>query len=471
MRRASRPNAGRGAPASHLLTPRWYPLRPHAEQYRLYNHPARFKVVPPGRRSGKSELAKRYTVEDTVLHPDQTDGWRVFAAPTHAQAKRIYWRDLKALIPNRLKSKVSESELTVTVPWGAEISVLGMDVPERIEGRPLHGIVLDEFANMKPSVWEENVRPALDTDGVNGWAWLIGVPEVTGVHYKRLFDLASTGQLGPDWATFHWPSWTVLDAKVIEAARRSMDQRTFDQEYGGLFVSASGRAYYAFHRDVHARRLLYDPDLPLDLGLDFNVEPGVATISQEQSQDIERAAGRLYPGVEERFTAVIGEVHIPRDSTTRKVIRRFIRDWGDHEGIVRVFADSTGGARSASSESTNLQQVRAMLVAHFGEDRIEWHVPTENPAELDRVVVMNSRIESAYGEIRMLVDPVACPRLIEDLEGVTLKPADKANGKVEIDKKRDLALTHLSDALGYVVYWLHREMVEAGLEGRAMVHF
>jgi hypothetical protein len=36
------------------LTARWTPLKPHPEQLRLINSTARFKVVPAGRRSGKT---------------------------------------------------------------------------------------------------------------------------------------------------------------------------------------------------------------------------------------------------------------------------------------------------------------------------------------------------------------------------------------------------------------------------------
>ena len=38
------------------LTPRWTAMRDHAEQIRLIRSLARFKVVPAGRRSGKTEI-------------------------------------------------------------------------------------------------------------------------------------------------------------------------------------------------------------------------------------------------------------------------------------------------------------------------------------------------------------------------------------------------------------------------------
>jgi hypothetical protein len=49
--------------------------------------------------------------------------------------------------------------------------------------------------------------------------------------------------------------------------------------------------------------------------------------------------------------------------------------------------------------------VKAELRPVFG-DRLTMHVPPANPAERTRVNAMNSRLKSASGEIRLMVDPV-----------------------------------------------------------------
>lgn len=59
------------------------------------------------------------------------------AAPTHAQAKKIFWDDLKAFTLSCLHPrKPSESDLIIYLPNGSEIHVLGLDKPQRIEGIP-----------------------------------------------------------------------------------------------------------------------------------------------------------------------------------------------------------------------------------------------------------------------------------------------------------------------------------------------
>jgi hypothetical protein len=66
-----------------------------------------------------------------------------------------------------MRGRPSESELVIPLWHGGEIFLVGMDKPERIEGAPVDGGVLDEYGNMKPQAWGENVRPALsDRDGL-----------------------------------------------------------------------------------------------------------------------------------------------------------------------------------------------------------------------------------------------------------------------------------------------------------------
>ena len=73
---------------------RWYKLIPHPEQIRLIKEKKRFKVVPAGRRSGKTERAKRMLIKAALGNP----GEKLFAgAPTRDQAKRIWWEDLKTM--------------------------------------------------------------------------------------------------------------------------------------------------------------------------------------------------------------------------------------------------------------------------------------------------------------------------------------------------------------------------------------
>jgi len=407
-------------------------MRPHATQMAYRRSSARFNVVPAGRRSGKTELAKRKLIR-AALRGSDFDRPRFFAAaPTRDQAKRIYWTDLKALMPREHIVDISETELRISVVTGAELWVVGLDKPERIEGSPWDGGVLDEYGNMKAKAWPENVRPALADR--SGWCDMIGVPEGRN-HYFDLWQQAKTSTDG--WAAFHWKSADILPPEEVEAARKDLDELTFQQEYEGSFVSFEGRAYYPFAEVDHYAKLShkYDKRQPLAFCFDFNVAPGVAAIAQEMQLPSGHSG-----------TAVIGEVYIPRNSNTPAVCRKLLQDWGHHEGQVVCYGDASGGASGSAKVAGSDWDIVKKELAPL-RDRMTFRVPKANPRERARVNAMNTRLKASDGTVRLQVDPHAAPHVVRDLEGVTLL----AGGAGEIDKRADASLSHISDAVGYYV--------------------
>lgn len=445
-----------------LVIERLYPLRYHPVQAAYEASTAKYNVVPAGRRSGKTENAKRKLVRE-LFRPKPWSNPRYFAAaPTSDQARRIYWEDLKAMIPPVLRSKApSESRMEIYTIVGSMIAVVGMDKPQRIEGSPWDGGVLDEYANMKKEAWGANVQPALaDRDG---WCDLIGVPEGRNHYYETYAYARDSGD--PEWGAFTWKSSEILAAKVVERARRSLDPLVFDQEYNASFVNFEGRAYYPFLAETHTSTLLtYDQFQPLVMCFDFNVEPGVAAVCQEQRMpgQYERDAGGIQLLNRPIYgTGVIGEVWIPRNSNTPAVCRKLLTDWGKHQGPVKVYGDATGSGRGTAKLSGSDWDIikkllrdgiyeNGILIAPGFGSRVTFHVPSSNPSERSRVNAMNSRLLSQSGEIRMMVDAAKAPHIVKDLEGVTTLKG----GSGEIDKDSKTAnkeLTHISDALGYYV--------------------
>ena len=69
----------------------------------------------------------------------------------------------------------NESEFRVDLVNGSMIRLYGADNPHALRGPYLDGVVLDEFADMKPEVWHEVVRPMLVDR--RGWATFIGTPK------------------------------------------------------------------------------------------------------------------------------------------------------------------------------------------------------------------------------------------------------------------------------------------------------
>lgn len=429
------------------LTPRWTILRPHPEQSAWWNSPARFNVIPAGRRSGKTEIAKRKLVMRALEFYEAPNGRFIASAPTRQQAKRIYWADLKAMIPRDYlmpqRKAISESELIIWLYNGARIEVCGMDAPERIEGDPIDGIVLDEYGNMQKKVWEAHVRPGLFTAGrPPGWADMIGVPEGRN-HYYQMYKRALTRK--KDWAGFTWKSADILPPEEIKSAREELDPLTFRQEYEADFITFAGRCYYQFQHESHCEPCFdwYNPERALIFCFDFNVSPGIAVVLQELPY--QGSNGDCASSV----TAILDEVWLENNSTTIRVCDMLLKRWRKHPSRVICYGDPAGGARgTAKVQGNDWELIRAQLGPAFG-DRLSFNVPSSAPPERSRVNAVNSRLRSANGTIRMIVDPQHAVHTTEDFDGV------RANDEGHIDKKTDKMLTHLSDAVGYYIQREH----------------
>jgi len=428
-----------GSLTSYRITKRWTPLRPHAEQYRLFNSAARFITVPAGKRSGKTEVGgKRKPLLNRILFQmEHIDGRYLFTAPTHRQAKNIFWNDLKAMVPKELRrGKPSESELVIPLWNGTDIQVLGLDVPERAEGTPLNGIVLDEYADMKAGVWHEHIRASLADR--KGWAIFTGVPEGRNHYYDLCMESISRmhSKTDSEWAHYHWISADILPQHEILSAKRDLDPQTYRQEYEATFETFTGLAYYGFNRNSNLTRVDYDHRLNLHLCFDFNVEPGSAVVIQEQ-----RIKKDTPP-----VTCIIDEVHIPRNSNTVAVTRKLLKKYKKHPTGVYVYGDASGGNRgSAQLDGSDWELIQGLLKPVFGS-QLHFRVPRRNGPERSRVNAVNSRLCAMDETRKMFVNPAHAPTVLKDFEGVPLL----AGGSGEIDKSNK-KLSHWTDAIGYYV--------------------
>ena len=88
---------------------------------------------------------------------------------------------------------------------------------------------------------------------------------------------------------------------------------------------------------------------------------------------------------------------------------------------------------------------------------------SSNPAVRDRVNTVNARLRNASGERRLAIDE-KCKELIQDLEQVCYKP-----GSSQLDKDSDSRRTHLSDALGYLLWQEFRPLPRIGEQKHRLV--
>lgn len=206
-------------------------------QEKVYESKARFKVVAAGRRTGKSRLAAWMLIVNAL---SEKDGKVFYVAPTQGQARDIMWQTLLELGSPVIKS-AHINNLQITLVNGAVISLKGADRPETMRGVSLKFLVLDEYADMKPTVFEQILRPALADN--KGETLFIGTP----MGRNHFYELYKYAELGDDetYEGWHFTSYDnpLLDPEEIEIAKKSMSTYSFRQEFMASFEAMGSEIF------------------------------------------------------------------------------------------------------------------------------------------------------------------------------------------------------------------------------------
>lgn len=193
----------------------------------------RFKVVVAGRRCGKSRLAAVNLILEGLECP--AGSGVMYVAPTQGQARVIIWNVLMEIGREVIVSAhVNNSEITLVN--GAVIYVRGADRPDTLRGVSLTYCVLDEYADMKPTAWEQVIRASLSDK--RGRALFIGTPKGRN-HFYDIYKLGESGR-DKEWKSWHFTTADneLIHPDEIQAAKNTMSSFAFKQEYMASFNNA-----------------------------------------------------------------------------------------------------------------------------------------------------------------------------------------------------------------------------------------
>jgi phage terminase large subunit-like protein len=194
---------------------------------------ARFLVLVWHRRAGKTVFSVMELVL-AALNARRERARYAYIAPFLKQARQVAW-DYLRLYAGRIPGvRISEAELSVRFPNGAEVRLYGADNPDALRGIYLDGVVLDEVADMRPQVWGEILRPALADR--QGWAIFIGTPKGINLFSELYFR----AQKETGWcADLRRASDTgVIPPAELEQAKREMSPSQYAQEFECDFAAA-----------------------------------------------------------------------------------------------------------------------------------------------------------------------------------------------------------------------------------------
>lgn len=311
----------RRAPRAAEYTPR--PL-----QAQLHAKLKRFNVLVAHRRFGKTVFCVNELIAKARACALPEPRY-AYIAPFYRQAKAIAWDYLKRYTAAIEGAAWHEGELRCDLPEGARITLYGADRPNSLRGLYLDGVVLDEYAQMRPAVWPEVIRPALADR--EGWAVFIGTPMGRN-GFWRLYQEARRDKA---WlaALYRASDTGVLPAEELALAARTMSPEQYAQEFECSFDAAIAGAYYAplvaeAERAKRVGAVPWEPKLLVHTGWDLGIGDSTAIWMCQQAGrelrliDFYEASGvglDHYAKVLREKPYVYGEHLLPHDARVREL--------------------------------------------------------------------------------------------------------------------------------------------------------
>ncbi|MGB9604401.1 MAG: phage terminase large subunit [Bryobacteraceae bacterium] len=400
---------------------------PLPSQARFHRSLARFKGFSGPIGSGKSQALCQEAIKLSYLNPGRTG---LLGAPTYPMLRDATQSTLLDILNrNGIPYELNKGE-NVLIFWdtGSRILFRAVDEFERLRGTNLAWFGLDELTYTQEEAWVVLEGRLRDPEAKRLCGFGVWTPKGHDWVYRRFVAEPVEGYEVIIAAPFENRYLLARVPDFYERLKNSYDPKFYRQEVLGEYLDlCESRVYWAFRRTDHVRPCEARLDVPLLWALDFNVDPMCSLVAQSDGDTV----------------WVLDEIVLSR-GTTEQACEEFVARFPYHHAGAVVYGDAAGGY--AKTTGTTDYQVIGECLRRAGYEGVRFRVPRLNPPVRERVLLVNAKLGTAGGDQKLYVSP-RCRELIKDLEEVTYKPSTTV-----IDKERDPRRTHLSDALGYLLW-------------------
>jgi hypothetical protein len=403
---------------------------PHRGQEMMHSTPSRFKVIPCGRRWGKTLFGAREAEPNAFVEcritGEPQKGWIIGPHYVHAEKEFGFVYDSlrkQGIDKESIKfvKNVDSGNMHIITNWGFELIGKSAAHPETLVGDGLNFIEMVEAGLHKRKTWQY-VRPALSDR--RGWAIFTGVPEGKSEE-SMLYALFQRGQSTREmdrlYRSWTMPSWT--NTVVFPGGRRDMEildaegdltADEFARQYGAEFRDKVGAVMQEWEDEFHLGDFNYEPSWPLYMAVDYGFTnpfvvlwiqvspvtgqirviserrftqmdtPEVATDLLQTQGGFCRAAKMLYPDPAEPddTKTMMNSLRIPVNNKCGgelKVRLAFIRR------SLKYRVPQAGGVPQLQIDRTNCKELAWEMREGYRwpEHRSEVHSQSENPMDKD----------------------------------------------------------------------------------------
>lgn len=417
---------------------------PLPSQARFHASAARFKGFSGPIGSGKSQALCQEAIKLGYLNSGRLG---LLGAPTYPMLRDAVQSTLfEILEKNRIPYEHNKAENVATLAdTRSRILFRAVDEFDRLRGTNLAWFGLDELTYTQEEAWVVLEGRLRDPDAGRLCGYAAWTPKGYDWVYRRFIQDRVDGYDVVLAEAFENRHLIERIPDFYERLRQSYDEKFYAQEVLGEYLcSHGGLVYHAFSRREHVTDLAARHGRPLMWALDFNVDPMCSVVAQRDGETL----------------AVLDEIVLSRASTL-EACQAFQARFPQHEAGVCIYGDASGN-RMQTAGASDYVIVRDFF-RRTGYRNLRYKLARANPPVRERTALVNARLRTASGEKRLLVDP-RCTELIKDLEQVTYKP-----DSVQLDKDKDPRRTHLSDALGYLVWQEYRPQAAMGEKNQRLL--
>ena len=385
-------------------------------QYEVSSCNKRFRVLISGRRFGKTYLC----ITEMMKYASKPNQKIWYVAPTFKMAKEIAWSNLKEML-NQFNwiDDINETTMSIRIrKTNSVISLKGSDNYDALRGTGLNFLILDEFADIDKRTWFEVLRASVaDTLGD---VLMCGTPKGYG---NWSYEMYLKGKQDDNWGSYQYTTIQggMVSKAEIEQAKQDIDIRTFRQEFEGTFENYAGSVYYNFHPVESVIDKKIDWERPLHIGLDMNVDPMSACVTQI---------------VKDKIYA-IDEIVIYSSNTDEMC--QEIRD--RYGSKMQIFMYPDPACRQRKTSAGGRTDLSILQNAGF-----KVKVKHKHPAIRDRVNSVNAKLKDSKG-VRHIFVSKSCKTMIKGLQ----RQIYKENTNIP-DKEQ--GFDHMNDALGYLIDYI-----------------
>lgn len=339
--------------------------------------------------------------------------------PSLSKGKALCFYPLCDLLSDaRISFRHNLSDQTITSAYGT-INMFSMHNPERIVGDTYTDAGMDELDTLPKAKGLHVVRKVRERlrGRKDAQLYIVSSPESYSACYDVLKDNPN-----PNTKLIHADTRSnkYLPQEYIDDIMATYDERMALAYIRGQFVNLNNmQAHYAFRRDVHVAHVEPPPpELPLQIGVDFNVDPMTACVGYWDGDVLK----------------IFDEYYLRHSNTYQ--LADLIAD--DYPGrVIETYPDPTGVARKSSADASDIQILQRKGFS----------------AKWINGVTQRESLNLANGEIshnRVVIDP-KCENLIHDLEQVV------TDSHGQILKPKDTLRTHISDAMRNIIVYKKKQ--------------